>query len=172
MPILDSPSRDVPASAPDDLSEHLVDGVAVLDADGIWLRANPAMGRLLDSTPDALVGSPGHRSRMPGAAARIDAALAQLPAWPETLQDIALAPVEDQPHDIGHLRWSLTPLPAGAALLQVRADSAYAALRDSQQMLAFGISHELRAPVRAIEQFARRLRQRHVSPHQGRNCPR
>ena len=164
MPTLETPLRDVPVCAPDDLFDHLVDGGAVLDSDGVWLRANAAMGRLLKAEPEGLVGTHAHHSRMPGAAARIDAALADLPAWPETLRDIALAPAESPACDIGHLRWSLTPLSTSTALLQVRDDSAFAALQASQQMLAFGISHELRAPVRTIEQFARRLRQHDGAP--------
>ena len=136
-----------------DLIDQLPNGLAVLAADGSWLRANAALGEIWAVAPAALVGHAAHRERLPGLAARIDAALAQLPAADETLRDVAV------PDDASgrHLRLTLRPLADGTALLQLHDDTALKTLEAQQETLAFGISHELRAPVRAIEQFARRL---------------
>jgi len=136
-----------------DLIDQLPHGLAVLAADGRWLRANAALAALWGVAPDALVGHAAHHERLPAVAARIDAALAQLPAGDDTLRDLAL------PGDAAgrHLRLTLRPLADGTALLQLHDDSALKILEAQQETLAFGISHELRAPVRAIEQFARRL---------------
>ncbi|WP_159681217.1 ATP-binding protein [Luteimonas sp. 9C] len=136
-----------------DLIDQLPSGLAVLTADGRWLRANTALATLLGTSPAMLAGQAAHRDRLPGVADRIDAALARLPLADDTLRDVQM------PEDARgrHLRLSLRPLPDGTALLQLDDDTALKRLEAQQETLAFGISHELRAPVRAIEQFARRL---------------
>lgn len=142
------------AGASVDLIDQLPNGLAVLAADGRWLRANAALADLLGTSVGALVGGAAHRDHLPALAERIDAALARLPADDDdTLRDVVV------PGDAAgrHLRLTLRPLADGTALLQLRDDSALKALEAQQETLAFGISHELRAPVRAIEQFARRL---------------
>lgn len=141
------------AGAAVDLIDQLPQGLAVLSADGRWLRANTALGALWGVDPEVLVGRSAHRARLPALAERIDAALARLPAADDTLRDV---PVPDDTAG-RHLRLTLQPLADGTALLQLRDDSALRTLQAQQETLAFGISHELRAPVRAIEQFARRL---------------
>ncbi|PBJ84231.1 hypothetical protein CMZ84_07310 [Lysobacteraceae bacterium NML93-0399] len=149
-----------PAAAtgwPADLIDRMPAAVAVIDADGHWQCANPALAALLDTVPAQLVGAAAHREWLPELAERIDACLAQLPAT-EGLEDVPMmlrGATEGPPRP---LRATLRPLDGGAAaLLQLVDDRARHGLEAQQEMLAFGISHELRAPVRAIEQFARRL---------------
>jgi signal transduction histidine kinase len=141
------------AGASVDLIDQLPNGLAVLAADGRWLRANAAMHALWGVEPQALTGRAAHRAHLPALADRIDAALARLPAADDSLRDVA---VMNAPSG-RHLRLTLRPLADGTALLQLHDDTALKALEAQQETLAFGISHELRAPVRAIEQFARRL---------------
>ncbi|MDR6990114.1 ATP-binding protein [Luteimonas sp. 3794] len=136
-----------------DLIDQLPTGLAVLAADGQWLRANTALGALCAVDPDALTGRAAHHTHLPALAARIDDALARFPDADAALRDVVVA--DDRAGR--HLRLSLQPLADGTALLQLHDDSALKALEAQQETLAFGISHELRAPVRAIEQFARRL---------------
>lgn len=141
------------AGASVDLIDQLPNGLAVLAADGNWLRANAALGDLWGVAPATLAGHAAHRERLPSLAGRIDAALARLPEADDTLRDVAV------PDDATgrHLRLTLRPLADGTALLQLNDDTALKNLEARQETLAFGISHELRAPVRAIEQFTRRL---------------
>ncbi|MDR7194471.1 PAS domain-containing sensor histidine kinase [Luteimonas terrae] len=141
------------AGASVDLIDQLPTSLAVLAPDGRWLRANPAMGALWGIDPIALTGRVAHQTHLPALADRIDAALAQLPAADDSLRDVAVT--DDAAGR--HLRLTLQPLADGTALLQLHDDSALKRLEAQQETLAFGISHELRAPVRAIEQFARRL---------------
>ncbi len=144
-----APLRTVEAGASVDLIDQLPIGLAVLAADGRWLRANAALGALCGVDAGEHVGRTAHHTLLPAVAPQIDAAL----AGRAELHELALAP------DTGgrHLRLTLRPLADGTALLQLHDDTARKALEAQQETLAFGISHELRAPVRAIEQFARRL---------------
>jgi len=133
-----------------DLIEQLPEALAVLGPDGAWRRANGPMCAALACTPDA-IGGPLHRERLPGVATRIDRALADRTA----IEDLEV------PETADGRRWrlALRPLGDGDWLLRLHDDGRLRALEAQHEMLAFGISHELRAPVRAIEQFARRLLQ-------------
>ena len=127
---------------------------AVLGDDGHWRHVNPALAALLDTTPAELLGGPAHRHVWPDVAAQLDSALRREdPAAP---QEIAVTWTAADGHP-RHLRLSLQPLGAGEVLLQVEDVTALTTLERLHETLAFGISHELRAPVRVIEQFARRL---------------
>ncbi|MCD9027947.1 PAS domain-containing protein [Luteimonas sp. BDR2-5] len=144
------------------LFDRLRSGIAVLAADGTWLQANPALGCLLRVDPATLAGGPAHRTALAPVAAEIDAAVARIADGGDGLQ---LLPVTVSTEDGGdrHLQLDLQPLPAGRAdgatrlLLQLHDVTAQHELERQQETLAFGISHELRAPVRAVEQFSRRL---------------
>lgn len=136
---------------------------AVLAADGRWRRTNPALLDFLGTDAAALTDRPAHDAHLPEAAGAIDTALAGiaaggqgLRAWPTTLRDPAGPP--------RHLLLDLAPLGDGDAVLQIRDVSALRTVESLQETLAFGISHELRAPFRAVEQFARRLGERADAP--------
>lgn len=160
----------VPRPVPDPhgvapILDRLRSGIAVIAVDGTWLQVNPAVGWLLGVDPTTLIGNAAHRQVLPAAAAEIDAALARLGDGGDGLQ---LLPVTCEGADAAerHLQLDLQPLPretdddALRVLLQLHDVTALRELERQQETLAFGISHELRAPVRAIEQFSRRLRAR------------
>ncbi|NYZ61311.1 PAS domain-containing sensor histidine kinase [Luteimonas deserti] len=138
-------------------SSQLLDALSVaavlLGRDGRWLHANPVAAALLQAEPGALAGLPAHRLRLPGLAGQIDAALAD----DVPLRD-ASASLDEPNGRARHLQVRLQPLGDGSTwLLELHDHSALRDLEVLQETLGFGISHELRAPVRAIEQFSRRL---------------
>lgn len=152
------------SAGPPGLVHALLDAVSVpsalLAADGRWLRANPSLACLLAAEPAALAGGFAHREVLGAVAAQMDAAIAAGADGGTDLRDVELA----LPGDTGarQLRLDLQRLPGsgGAWLLQLRDVTELRTLQQLQETLAFGISHELRAPVRAIEQFSRRLEAR------------
>lgn len=153
-----------------DLIDQLPIGVAVIGADGRWQRANPAFGALLGVDAGMLAGQAAHHELLPALAARIDAALGRLPADSADLHDVPVALAAGAHGPQRHLRATLRPLAGeSGALLQLHDGSARQALEAQQETLAFGISHELRAPVRAVEQFARRLLAEDVDPARARD---
>lgn len=149
-------------------------GLAVLAGDGTWQVANPALGRLLCEPVDALAGTPAHRRLFPGAAGRIDAALAA---------GEAPAPFEfDYRQPSGRLlclEVTIALLGGGegtgnAWLLQAhdvtrarRMQGALEAAYAQQERLAYGFSHDLRSALRAITGFAAHL-QRQPLDDEGR----
>lgn len=126
---------------------------AVLAHDGHWRQVNPALAALLGATAADLAGTAAHRRVWPGFADRIDDALRNPDASLDAAALIWTA-ADGQPR---HLRLTLSALEGGQHLLQVENVTALKTLELMHETLAFGISHELRAPVRAIEQFSRRL---------------
>lgn len=152
------PLRTTAPGVPVDLIDQLPIGIAVIGADGRWQRANPALGALLGVDAGMLAGRAAHHDLLPALSARIDDALARLPADSADLHDVPVSLAAGDNGPQRHLRATLRPLAGEAgALLQLHDGSAQQALEAQQETLAFGISHELRAPVRAVEQFARRL---------------
>lgn len=130
---------------------------AIVAADGCWLQANPALCRALGVDRAALLGLPAHRDVLAEAAGPLDAAVAAIADGGDGVRDV-IFPLSG-PAGLRHFRFELHPLPdsGGAALLQLHEVTHVHAMQQLQDTLAFGISHELRAPVRAIEQFSRRL---------------
>ena len=161
------PLRTTP-DVPVDLIDQLPIGVAVIGADGRWQRANPALGALLGVDAGMLAGRAAHHDLLPGLSARIDAALARLPEDAD-LHDVPVTLAAGDSGPQWHQRPALRARAGSAgALLQLHDGSAQQALEAQQETLAFGISHELRAPVRAVEQFARRLLAQEGDPDRGR----
>ena len=163
-----NPFRPLPAG--DAILASACCGMALLSPQGEWLAANPALCRLLGEPAGALVGQAAHRRLFPDSAARIEQALQGLHGG----DAMRLGLDVDYRHPGGaRLRLALDvdamPRVEGAApwwLLQVhdatvahRADTAWQAMLRHQEQLAYGLSHDLRASLRAIEGFARQLQQ-------------
>ncbi len=147
-------------------------GVAVLSLDGDWQEVDRALGALLGHPVEALAGRPAHRRLFPDCAGRIDDSLRMLGQGPAS---IVLACAYRTPE--GHGLWlelDLGLLPDDAAntrraLLQIRDAGAerrnqlgMAAAQREQEYWAYGISHDLRASLRAIEGYAQRLERNHA----------
>lgn len=145
-------------------------GMALLAPQGEWLAANPALCRMLGEPAAALVGQAAHRRLFPAGAERIDQALRGLHGGEAMRVGLDV----DYRHPDGTLlRFELDvdalPHAEGDAprlLLQVHdttaahdAKTTRQATARYQEQLAYGLSHDLRASLRAIEGFARQLEQ-------------
>ncbi len=144
-----------------DAFAHAEAGMAVLSAQGDWLAVNASLCRLLQRPVEALVGTRAHE-------ALFDAASAQRIASATAAPREARQPFEATGADDGDRAWKLTLAPLGGdggaillqledhreALVQRRSGDATARLQDH---LAYGISHDLRAPLRSIAGFATKL---------------
>lgn len=122
-------------------------GLAVLAPDGAWLAANAALSRRLGRAVSDLVGDRSHASVFDAATARrIDAAL----SGGEAPRGILVQ------HGDGRA-WRLTATPLAQGLLLQLDDAPGATVERMQDHLTYGISHDLRAPLRGIVGFAARL---------------
>lgn len=142
-----------------DIFAHADAGLALLSAQGDWLEVNPAMARMLRSEAATLQGVRAHaRLCDEDTTRRIDAWCAAQAPDSQTLECASPSAA---------WRFRLTRLSDAApatALLQLedlsgaharqRQDEAMARLHDQ---LAYGISHDLRAPLRSIAGFAAKL---------------
>lgn len=134
-------------------------GMALLAADGTWIDANAALAALLGRPRASLTGTVAHGAVLAAdTAARITAA-AHAAAGPEA-RAREVFEADDAADPTRHWRVTLSPLAGDAAaplLLQLDDISAEVAARREQDTLAYGMSHDLRAPLRSIAGFAARL---------------
>lgn len=143
---------------------HAEAGMAVLSAQGDWLAVNPSLCRLLQRPAEALVGTRAHEALFDAATAQRIASAAAAPREGRQVFEATGA-------DDGDRAWKITLAALGGEdagspllLLQLeddrearhrrRGEEATARLQDH---LAYGISHDLRAPLRSIAGFAAKL---------------
>lgn len=140
-------------------------GMAMLSAQGEWLAVNAAMCRLLERPADELLGTRAHEGLFDEGTRQGVAALLAAPAAARGMRQtheatdgngrawrISLAALEGEgTHADAFL---LQCEDDGEALRRRRHEDAAAQLQDQ---LVYGISHDLRAPLRGIAGFAAKL---------------
>lgn len=143
--------------------------MAVLSPHGEWLAVNPALCRLVERPVYALLGMRTHDALFDADSARWIAALCKAcPAKADPLAGHVRAVAHPGPGAEPSWRISLTRIEETggepAMLLQIEDARDGTRLRQDhheaariQEHIAFGISHDLRAPLRSITGFAARL---------------
>ena len=159
-PTTPGPGADDAAARYRDAFLQAAGGMALLAPGGAWQVANPAIRRMLGRDEAALVGVPAHEALFdPAAVARIRA----LTAGEGREGGMDAFEAADASDPARRWRVTLSALHDGW-LLQLAA----AAEDREQDMLAFGLSHDLRAPLRGIAGFAARLAESGVLDKAGR----
>ena len=155
-------------------------GMAILDPAGRWLEVNPAIEHMLGSSAARLVGRPAIASMPPGEAGVVADAVARLASGGMPALDIEtkflrgdgsefralldIAPMRGGDgnatclvahiRDIGARRQAMQARIAGLEQRLAESTTALAALNRLQESFAHGVSHDLRAPLRAVDSFS------------------
>ena len=166
-------------------------GMAIVDLDGRWLEVNPALERILGHAASALVGRSvfdsvhpddvadsraAARSLADGTLPMLDAQRRYLHRSGETVwlhvnaavmrdPDGAPAYFIAQLRDVTAQRHAEDALQAWSHMLESRVAERTAELEKlarQQDLFAYGVSHDLRAPLRAIDGFATLLANQHA----------
>ena len=150
-----------------DAFAHAEAGMALLAADGTWLDVNAALARRLGRSRESLLGTAAHEAMFDAdTAARIAGAVDHLASEHTASRTQTLFEADDAADPPRRWRLTLSPLAADAGaitLLQFDDIGALQATRRDQDMLAYGLSHDLRAPLRSIAGFAARLADSNVA---------
>ncbi|WP_242111697.1 sensor histidine kinase [Luteimonas aquatica] len=161
-------------------------GMAIVDLDGHWLEVNPAFERMFGYAAAELIGKPVHSISHPDEVGIVKKAVADMATGTRDTLDtrrryfhrdghlvwvhLNVAVMRDahgQPaYFISQLRDISAQREAELALrelnetLEQRVAERTAeveTIRRQQELFAYGVSHDLRAPVRSVENFAARL---------------
>jgi PAS domain S-box-containing protein len=159
-------------------------GMAIVSLEGAWLEVNPALCRMLGADAQALLGHNVREFTDPADAARTGDYFAELLSGARQTLDVEkryrhgdgrvlwanlnLALMRDEAgaprYFIAQLR-DITVERAANEELERRVQARTAelqALNKQLELFAFGVSHDLRAPLRSIDSFASVLEHRHA----------
>ena len=141
-----------------------VDGMLVIDREGVVVFANPAAERLLGRPAQALKGTRFGFPHVPGQSSEIDVVAGPTPRTAE-MRVVAIG-WEGQPAALASLRDVTERKRADAQLRRLSAELELRVRERTAQLEAavgeleafsYSVSHDLRAPLRAIHGFARML---------------
>jgi signal transduction histidine kinase len=141
-----------------------VDGMLVIDRDGVVVFANPAAERLLGRPAQALKGTRFGFPHVPGRSSEIDVVAGPTPRTAE-MRVVAIG-WEGQPAALASLRDVTERKRADDQLRRLSAELELRVRERTAQLEAaigeleafsYSVSHDLRAPLRAIHGFARML---------------
>ena len=141
-----------------------VDGMLVIDREGVVVFANPAAERLLGRPAQALKGTPLGFPHVPGQSSEIDVVAGPTPRTAE-MRVVAIG-WEGQPAALASLRDVTERKRADEELRRLSAELELRVRERTAQLEAavgdleafsYSVSHDLRAPLRAIHGFARIL---------------
>ena len=185
---LDVPARPPPEPPNDACFRLAMDsagiGMGIVSLAGVWVEVNPALCRMLGVDAQDLLGHNVRERTDPADAARTEDFFAGLASGAQHTLDVE----KRYRHGDGHTLWvhlnvALMRDEAGAPLyfisqlrditleraaneeLERRVQARTAelqALNKQLELFAFGVSHDLRAPLRSIDGFASVLEQRHA----------
>ena len=159
-------------------------GMAIVSLEGAWVEVNPALCRMLGVDAQALLGHNVREFTDPADAARTEEFIAELVSGARQTLDVEKRYL----HGDGHILWvhlnaammrdadgapqyfiaqlrDITVERAANEELERRVQARTAelqALNKQLELFAFGVSHDLRAPLRSIDSFASVLEQRHA----------
>ena len=159
-------------------------GMALVSLEGRWVAVNPALCRMLGVDESALIGHDVREITDPVDAERTDGFIAELVSGARQALDVEKRYL----HGDGHTVWvhlnaavmrdadgtpqffisqlrDITIERAANEELERRVQTRTAelqALNKQLELFAFGVSHDLRAPLRSIDSFASVLEQRHA----------